>query len=151
MRKNIRAKRIQRNAGPMIKNEVRRITISKNIDVIMAVTEAKILSEKAGFKKSEQFMVATAVSELARNIYRYAKTGKVTIKIIGRKNRKGIEVIAEDHGPGIKDVEKVLQDGYSTSSGSLGIGLSGAKRLMDEFLIDTEIGRGTKIKARKWV
>jgi len=128
----------------------RRIRISNNFDVAEAAFETMELAEAAGFTRSGQFMVSTAVSELARNIYTYARKGNITIRILERDNQKGIEVIAEDKGPGIADVEAALRDGFSTSH-SLGLGLPAVKRLMDEFEIDTKPGVGTKVTARKWV
>ncbi|MEN8711351.1 MAG: anti-sigma regulatory factor [Arenicellales bacterium] len=95
-------------------------------------------------------MVATAVSELARNIYLYAMKGEVTIRVLERETNKGIEIVAEDNGPGIADIGAAMKDHFSTSYG-LGLGLPGVKRLMDEFGIDTKRGVGTKITVRKWV
>lgn len=127
-----------------------RIEISQEIDIAKAVYAAKRLACAAGFKETEQFMISTAASELARNIFLYALKGKVRIKVLERKTQKGIEVVGEDNGPGIKDIANVLKGGFSTG-GTLGIGLSGVKRLMDEFVIDTQRKRGTKITVRKWV
>jgi serine/threonine-protein kinase RsbT len=133
-----------------MKHKTKQIAISDEIDIAKAASNARILAEEAGFKQTEQFMVATAVSELARNIYTYAMKGEITIKIIERKAKRGIEIVAEDYGPGIKDIAQAMKGQFSTS-GSLGLGLSGAKRLMDEFIVDTERKRGTKIIVRKWV
>ncbi len=133
-----------------MKNEEARVEIVKEIDITKAVAMAIMLAKKAGFKHIEQFMIATAVSELARNSFLYAMKGEVTIKVLDRKTQKGIEIVAEDNGPGIEDIGKAMEDHFSTSEG-LGLGLPGVKRLMDEFNIDSERGRGTKITVRKWV
>jgi len=87
---------------------------------------------------------------LTRNIVLYAGEGTVTLRAIERGNKRGIEVVCEDHGPGIEDVDLVMQEGYSTSRG-LGMGLPGAKRLMDEFEIQSQVGKGTRVTARKWL
>ena len=130
-------------------NEEKRIEIADEAGVAEAPAEAMVLADSAGFSRTKQFMIATAVSELARNIYVYASRGQVTIRIMARDRQKGIEVVAEDYGPGIADVTKAMEDHFSTS-GSLGLGLPGAKRLMDEFAIESEPGKGTRITARKW-
>jgi len=133
-----------------VKDKQMRIKIRNNFDVAEATLAAQRLAELAGFTRSQQFMVSTAVSELARNIFVHAKTGEVTIRIVEEDSRKGIEVVAEDRGPGIADVEAALKDGFSTSGG-LGLGLPGARRLMDELEIETKLGEGTRVTARKWV
>jgi len=130
-------------------NKEKIIKISHEIDVSRAVSEARRSAEAAGFSNNQQYMVATAVSELARNIFIYALKGEITIRLIGRET-KGIEIVAEDNGPGIKHLGQAMKDNFS-SSDSLGLGLPGVKRLMDEFMVDTERGTGTKITVRKWV
>lgn len=132
------------------KQKEKRINISNEIDISEATIETKILAEEAGFKQVEQHMISTAVSELARNIFRYAMKGEVSISIINRETKKGIEIVAKDKGPGIEDIEKAMDDDFSTSGG-LGLGLPGVKRLMDEFMIDTGRQIGTKITIRKWL
>ena len=94
-------------------------------------------------------MIASAISEVARNIVEYAQRGEVAIRLVEKGGRRGVMVVAQDVGPGIADVSMALQDGFSTS-GSLGLGLPGARRLMDEFEIHTEIGKGTRVTMRKW-
>lgn len=133
-----------------MKNKEERIEISREIDVAEASSEARRLALALGFNKTEQYMISTAVSELARNICLYAMKGEITIRVLERRSKKGIEVVAEDEGPGIQDVAKAMKDHFSTSEG-LGLGLPGTKRLMNEFSIDTERKRGTKITARKWI
>jgi len=133
----------------MKKNE-ERIKISDYIDVSAAASEALRLGEIAGFNSTKRYMVATVVSELGTNIYRYARDGEITIRILEDGTKKGIEIVAKDKGAGITDIEAAMQDNFSTSD-SLGVGLPGAKRMMDEFEIETKKGAGTKITARKWV
>lgn len=123
--------------------------IRSDLDIVIARTLARDTAKSLGFGPIDQARIATAVSELARNIYLYAGTGSVTVREVEKNVRKGIEIICEDNGPGIPDIETALQDGYSTSRG-MGMGLPGAKRLMDEFDIKTGDGTGTTISCRKW-
>jgi serine/threonine-protein kinase RsbT len=95
-------------------------------------------------------LVATAVSELARNIVKYAEHGSVRVREVRSRGRRGIEVVVEDIGPGIADVDKAMQDAYSTA-GTLGLGLPGVKRMMDEFELASMPGEGLRVVARKWV
>ncbi|WP_418301995.1 anti-sigma regulatory factor [Lysinibacillus fusiformis] len=108
--------------------------------------EAKVL----GFGTVDQARIATAISELARNIYLYASIGMIEIERIETETEKKIVVVATDQGPGIKDIRKVTEDGYSTSGG-LGAGLPGVKRLMDSLHIQSVIGEGTTIRTEKWL
>ena len=131
-------------------NEVR-VRIASSADVVGARQQARALASRAGFSQSDLTVIATAVSEVVRNIVEYAKEGEVTIRLIARGGyRKGVEIVAADQGPGISDVSLVMRDGYSTRKG-LGIGLPGARRLMDDFEIASEPGKGTTIRMRKWV
>jgi serine/threonine-protein kinase RsbT len=132
------------------KNKQERIEISENAHVDKAISATLKLAETAGFDRTAQSIVATTVSELANNILSYAQTGKITIRILERKKGKGIEIVAEDNGPGMADIPAAMRDGFSTS-GSFGVGLPGAKRMMDEFEVDSERGVRTRITARKWV
>ena len=127
----------------------KKIKITDDIDVAEASSEALRSGESAGFSRAKSYMVSTAVSELGTNIRRYAREGEITIRILSDESKKGVEIVAEDTGPGIADIEAAMKDNFSTSN-SLGIGLPGVKRLMDEFEIDTEPGAGTRIIARKW-
>ncbi|ATP42039.1 ATP-binding protein [Solibacillus sp. R5-41] len=108
--------------------------------------EAKII----GFGTVEQARITTAISELARNIYLYARTGEIVIEHIEESGKYGIRITATDKGPGIDNVRKVMEDGYSTSGG-LGAGLPGVKRLMDAMAIHTTVGKGTMVKIEKWI
>lgn len=123
--------------------------IRSDLDIVIARTMARDMAKALGFGPIDQARIATAVGELARNIFLYAGTGNVTVRDIEKGSRKGIEIICEDQGPGIPNIDLVMQDGYSTSRG-MGMGLPGAKRLMDEFDIKSKEGVGTTIVCRKW-
>jgi serine/threonine-protein kinase RsbT len=107
------------------------------------------MAAELGFSSSDATLIATAISELARNIVSYARKGEIVLDKIQNASRKGILVIAIDNGPGISDVRQAMRDGFSTS-GSLGLGLPGVRRLMDEFEIKSQSGRGTTVQVRKW-
>ena len=127
------------------------IPVKTDLDIVSARVEGRNLAKEMGFGTIDQARIATAISELARNVILYAPEGRVTVKaIVSDDGGQGIEVVCEDDGPGIANVELVMQDGYSTSSG-LGMGLPGTKRLMDEFEIETKLGIGTKVTVRKWL
>lgn len=132
----------------MLLEEVQ-VPINNEIDVVAARQQGRQLGLKLGFSSSELTLIATAISEIARNIVTYAGRGQITISIVDVMNRPGIQIIARDEGPGIQDLSLALQDGYSTSK-SLGLGLPGTKRLMDEFEIESEEGNGTTIRMIKW-
>ena len=123
-----------------------RISIRADLDIIAVRQRARELAAQLGFSPSDRTMIATAVSELARNIVQYATEGVVTLRPFEESGRAGITVIAEDKGPGIADLSLALQDGYSTS-GSLGMGLPGVRRLMDHFEITSSRGKGTRVVA----
>ncbi|MGQ9851271.1 MAG: anti-sigma regulatory factor [Aggregatilineaceae bacterium] len=123
--------------------------IRSDLDIVIARTMARDMARALGFSAIDQARIATAVSELARNIYLYAGTGTVTVREVEKLGRKGIEIVCEDQGPGIPDIDLVMQDGYTTSRG-MGMGLPGAKRLMDDFSIQSQVGVGTKVVLRKW-
>ena len=126
-----------------------RVPILTEYDIVTARQRVKELSTALNFSSAEQTLVATCVSELARNIVEYAGTGEMTIGLTNNKEAKGIIIIAEDKGPGIPDIELAMKDGYSTSKG-LGIGLPGSRRIMDEFEIVSKPGEGTTITVKKW-
>lgn len=131
--------------------EERCIPVKTDLDIVSARVEGRNLAKEMGFGTIDQARIATAISELARNVILYAPEGKVTVRaIVSDDGGRGIEVVCEDNGPGIASVELVMQDGYSTSSG-LGMGLPGTKRLMDEFEIETELGVGTRVTVRRWL
>ena len=127
-----------------------RVRVTREADVTRSLLEAGRIAGHVGFNTSLRQMVATAVSELARNILKYAGSGDVLINDVRRGRRVGIEVIARDRGPGIEDVERAMSDHFS-SSGTLGLGLPGVKRMMDEFEIQSVPGEGTQVTIRKWL
>lgn len=124
-------------------------TIRSDLDIVSARSMSREIAKQQGFGPVDQARIATAVGELARNIFIYAKTGQVTVHGIERGGIKGIEIVCEDQGPGIEDIELAKQDGYSTS-GSMGMGIPGAMRLMNDFEIRSQLGAGTTVTCRKW-
>ena len=125
------------------------IAIASATDIVTARQRGRELAAKLGFSGSDQTVVATAISELARNILEYARTGRIEVGVANRGSRIGLVVVALDTGPGIADISRAMQDGYSTGHG-LGLGLPGVKRLMDEFAIVSAPGEGTCVTVRKW-
>src|SRR5260370_33264661 len=107
------------------------------------------MATELGFSTGDATLIATAISELARNIVSYARRGQITLKTVNGLNRQGISVIATDDGPGIPDVRQALRDGFSTS-GSLRLGLAGVRRLMDEFELTSQRTRGSTVSLKKW-
>lgn len=127
----------------------KQVAIRSDFDIVTARTTARDLAKQLGFGAIDQARIATAVSELARNIFLYAGMGTVSVCMVELRGRRGIEIVCADSGPGIADLERVMQDGYSTSRG-MGMGLPGAKRLMDEFDLQSQEGVGTTVTCRKW-
>jgi serine/threonine-protein kinase RsbT len=126
------------------------IPIESDADVVIARQRAREMASELELTSTDQTLLATAISEVARNITAYAKRGEVLLKIIrDETGRHGIRVIAQDEGPGIENVEQALQDGFTSGNG-LGLGLPGARRLVDEFHIETAPGRGTKVTLVMW-
>jgi serine/threonine-protein kinase RsbT len=125
------------------------VPIRADVDVLLARQQARRLSSGLRFTGGELTLIATAISEVARNIVAYAGTGEIVLQIVQRGQQRGLLVTARDKGPGIPDIEQAMQDGYSTSRG-LGLGLPGSKRLMDDFRIVSEVGKGTEITMTKW-
>ncbi len=126
------------------------ICIKNEWDIVGARQMGREIARVMGFCTVDQARIATAISELARNIFLYAEEGKIYFEIIHQHNRKGLRMIAIDTGPGIDDISKVMEDGYTTSGG-LGAGLPGVKRIMDEFELISEVGKGTKVTVVKWL
>jgi len=126
-----------------------RIPVSADPDIVTARQAARNVAADAGFPGTELTVLATAVSEIARNIVRFAGAGQIIVEQIEDGNRRGVRVIARDAGPGIVDLDQAMQDGYSTYRG-LGLGMPGARRLMDEFEVVTKPGRGTTVTMTKW-
>jgi serine/threonine-protein kinase RsbT len=126
-----------------------RVAIRTDADVVTARQEARTMGAALGFSSTDLTLLATAISEVARNITTYAGTGEVAVRLVRRGGREGIEVVATDDGPGIANVELAMQDGYTTGNG-LGLGLPGARRLVDEFDIRTAPDAGTTVTLVKW-
>ena len=131
-------------------SEMKTLQICEEIDVAYAALGAKNYAKDIGFSTTYQYMISTAVSELARNIFVYAKTGTINLKTLQHQSKMGIEVVAEDSGPGIQDLEMAMRDKFSTG-GTMGVGLPGTRRLMDDFQIDSSRELGTKVTVRKWI
>lgn len=126
------------------------VPIRSDQDIVLARHKGRSLAASLNFTSGEATLIATAISELARNIVTYAKKGVIRLKVInGGSNGHGIQVVAQDEGPGIADLDQALRDGFSTS-GSLGLGLPGVRRLVDEFRIESKRNRGTTVTVTKW-
>jgi len=126
-----------------------RVTITSDKDIVTARQRGEQIAREAGFASPDPTFIATAISELARNIVRYATRGQMFLRLIENETTQGIEIVAVDKGPGIRDVSLAMVDGYSTS-GCLGLGLAGVRRLMDDCEIKSVSGQGTTVTARKW-
>ena len=133
----------------MIASPPEEVALRTETDIVVvrrAVREAAI---GLGFGITDVTRIITAASELARNVFLYAGTGVVRCRVVNRPDQVGIELVVQDHGPGIADIDQAMQPGYTTGNG-LGLGLPGAKRLMDEMEVESEAGKGTKITVKKW-
>jgi serine/threonine-protein kinase RsbT len=126
------------------------IAIDGTDDIVAARQAGRELATKLEFSLTDVTMITTAISEVARNISTYAGRGKIRLGVTQRHGRQALTVQAIDSGPGIADVERALEDGFSTSSG-LGLGLPGARRLMDDFELESEVGVGTTVTMWKWL
>lgn len=126
-----------------------RIPIASDKDVVQARQTGREFAARAGFSSGDQTVIAAAISEIARNVLMYARKGEIAISVILNGDHSGVMIVARDQGPGIPDIERALRDGYSTSGG-LGLGLPGAKRLMDDFEIVSAVQQGTTVTMRKW-
>ena len=126
-----------------------RVPIRTDADVVTARQEARAMGADLGFSSTDLTLLATAISEVARNITTYAGEGEVALRVLNSSGRQGIEVVAVDNGPGIEDVELAMQDGFTTGNG-LGLGLPGTRRLVDEFDLRTSLGSGTSVRLVKW-
>lgn len=118
-------------------------------DIVTARLIGRAMAHELGFSPGDATLIATAISELARNVVQYAREGEVRFSTLSSGGRQGIAVTVVDKGPGIEDVSAALQDGFSTS-GRLGLGLPGVRRLMDDLAIDSLPGHGTTVKVKKW-
>ena len=125
------------------------LRVERDADVVAARQKGRELAALAGITGSDLTVVATAISEIARNIIVYAKRGQIVLKIVQNGHRRGVVVIATDQGPGIANIDMAMRDGFSTGK-SLGLGLPGARRLMDDFEIVSEPGQGVTVTMTKW-
>lgn len=125
------------------------LPVSSDLDIIKARQKGRDLAAWADFAVVDQTLIATAISEIARNIVTYARRGTIVLRIEEESDRLGLVVMACDQGPGIRDVTQALRDHYTTSRG-LGMGLPGARRVMDDFAIESKPGEGTRITMKKW-
>jgi serine/threonine-protein kinase RsbT len=125
------------------------VPIASDMDIVTAREQGRSLAERIGFSQVERTVIATAISEIARNIVEHAKQGRVVLAPCQHGARVGIQITAADEGPGIRDVTRAMQDEYSTGKG-LGLGLPGSKRLMDDFEVQSSVGQGTVVTMRKW-
>ena len=126
------------------------VPIERETDIVTARQEGRALASAIGFSTTDQTIIALAISEVARNIVSYAQRGDVTLSRVELGERRGIMIIARDEGPGIADIAMAMRDGYS-STRSLGVGLPGTKRVMDEFDLTSTVGEGTTITMKKWL
>ena len=126
-----------------------RIPITSDASIMTARQKGRELAMAIGIAGSSLTLLATAISEIARNIVQYAGQGEIEFRSVVRGGKRGLLIIARDHGPGIADIGQAMQDGFSTSRG-MGLGLPGARRLMDDFEIVSEFGKGTTVSMTKW-
>jgi serine/threonine-protein kinase RsbT len=126
-----------------------RVVIADDADLVIARAKARAMAEGLGFPRPDPTLIATAISEIARNIVVHSGSGEIVLKPFEDANRYGLIVIATDRGPGIRDVEAALRDDYS-GRGGLGLGLPGARRLMDEFDLVSDAETGTTVTMKKW-
>lgn len=136
--------------APGVAGEVITIPIRVVADIVTARQQGRELALQTGFSETESTLIATIISELARNIVLYAQTGEIILMKTHEDRQLGITIVSRDNGPGIPDVQRALVGGYSTSGG-LGLGLCGVRRMVDDFFIDTGVGKGTTVTAKKWL
>jgi serine/threonine-protein kinase RsbT len=127
-----------------------KVPVAVDRDMVPARAEGRALADRLGFSRTDATLIATAISEIARNILVHAGGGELTLTPLYDNGRAGIAVVARDRGPGIRDVKAALEDGYSGVKGGTGLGLPGAKRLMDEFEVTSRLGEGTTVTMKKW-
>lgn len=131
-------------------SETAQIKVATEADVYVAAYQVKAMARQMGFNQADQTRIETVTFELARNIVLYAGEGVIEVQPVTQGQRRGLRIQALDHGPGIADIEQALEDGYTTSGG-LGLGLGGARRMMDEFHIASAPGQGTRVTVIKWL
>ena len=134
---------------PVQNDDEARVMVRVDADVVTARQQGRDVATRAGFAATDLTLIATAISEIARNIVKFARRGEIVIRLVDEPGRRGVTVVARDAGPGIGDITAAVRDGVSTYRG-LGLGLPGARRLMDEFDIVSEVGKGTTVTMAKW-
>jgi serine/threonine-protein kinase RsbT len=130
-------------------DDEQRVPIRVDADIVRARQAGRDLATRLGFRAAEATVVATAISEVARNIVRFARRGEIALGAVADGDLPGVSVVARDAGPGIADLDQAMEVG-TTTYGGLGVGLPGCKAMMDEFEISSEIGRGTTVTMTKW-
>ncbi len=140
---------VGRPLEPRSGDNMTRVAVATDADVVLARQTGRQLAADVGFGPTDQTVIATAISEVTRNIVKFAGTGEIRIGRVEEEARHGLLVVARDAGPGIPDPGQAMADGYSTYGG-LGLGLPGCRRLMDDFTVESEQGRGTTVTMRKW-
>jgi serine/threonine-protein kinase RsbT len=125
------------------------VPILSDVDLVAARAQSRALAERLGFSRTDATLIATAISEVARNIIVHAGRGEIQMRPVYEEERHGLVVVARDSGPGMRDVRRALEASLA-SRGGLGLGLPGVRRLMDEFEIDSEPGEGTTVRMTKW-
>ena len=130
--------------------ETAQVKVAVEAHVYVAAHQVKALARQMGFNEADQTRLETVTSELARNIVLYAGEGDIKVQVVTRGKQRGLKIQALDHGPGIVNIEQAMRNGYTTSGG-LGSGLGGAKRMTDEFHIESAPGWGTRVTAIKWL
>jgi RNA polymerase sigma factor (sigma-70 family) len=139
---------LDRRKTAAVAGEVR-VPIQTDADVVAARKKGRELATGAGFSATDLTIIATAISEIARNIVMFAERGEIIVSLVGENGRQGVTVVARASGPGISDLDRAVQDGYS-GYGGMGLGLPGSRRLMDEFEISSEVDKGTTVTMTKW-
>ena len=126
------------------------LEVASEADMVMSRQRARELATCLGFSLIDSTLIATAISEVARNIVNHAGNGQIVVFTVRDGGRLGICIVASDRGPGIADMQRAMEEGYS-SVGGFGLGLSSAKRLMDEFHLESAVGLGTTVTMKKWL
>lgn len=127
-----------------------RVTVNSEPDATRAVMQARRSATAAGFDAARVSILGTIASELVRNILKYAVSGELIVRPIDDAGRNGLELVATDRGPGIPDIDRAMRD-HASTSGTLGLGLPGVKRMSDEMTVESTVGVGTTVTVRKWV
>jgi serine/threonine-protein kinase RsbT len=131
----------------VLKSEL--LPLQSSSDVVMARQRVRQISTELSFSLVDQTKLVTACSELARNALDHGRGGQMSIEVVNGLSRTGVRLVFEDHGPGIPDIQAAMKDGFTTGSG-MGLGLGGSKRLVNEFAVESTVGKGTKVTVVRW-